>query len=151
MPPGTLATQTWSSGYRFVLPSIHFVIDLIWGLSCMVVSCMVMWVRPQVQHYAGLPAESARIVDIDRLGMNMEATYQGDTIPVRIAYPRREAGRASATALSRQGQCYGAVHQATVLPSAWAGRARMCVCECVCVCVGGGGGGVRVRELACIP
>jgi len=48
-----------------------------------------------VQHYAGLPAESARIIDLDRLGMNMEATYQGDTIPVRLAYPRPAEDRKS--------------------------------------------------------
>lgn len=58
-----------------------------------------MWLQPQVQHYAGLPADSARIIDIDRLGMNMEATYQGDSVPVRVAYPRRAAGNAIAAAL----------------------------------------------------
>lgn len=42
----------------------------------------------QVQHYAGLPAESAAIMDVDRLGMNLMAVYDGNQIPVRLAYPR---------------------------------------------------------------
>lgn len=42
----------------------------------------------QVLHYTGLPAESAAILDVDRLGMNLTAVYDGSQIPVRLAYPR---------------------------------------------------------------
>lgn len=51
--------------------------------------------RAMVQHYTGLPAESATIVDVDRLGMNLTAVYDGSQIPVRLAYPRPADDRKS--------------------------------------------------------
>lgn len=87
--------QPWGGG-----PNVFFAISEACTLACQSCSKTIMPARNlhcsqhkptcvvQVQHYAGLPAESARIIDLDRLGMNMEATYQGDTIPVRLAYPR---------------------------------------------------------------
>lgn len=41
-----------------------------------------------MEHYTGLPAESAEIVDLDRLGMNVNARYQGDVVPCRLPFPR---------------------------------------------------------------
>lgn len=44
--------------------------------------------RDMVEHYTGLPAESAEIVDLDRLGMNINTKYQGDVVPCRLPFPR---------------------------------------------------------------
>lgn len=41
-----------------------------------------------VTHYTGLPAESAEIMDLDRMGMNVIARYDGDNIPCRLPFPR---------------------------------------------------------------
>lgn len=48
-----------------------------------------------VAHYAGLTVEKALIVDLDRLGMNLTAVFDGQQIPVRIAYPRPADDRKS--------------------------------------------------------
>jgi putative heme iron utilization protein len=44
--------------------------------------------RDMVAHYTGLPAESAEIIDLDRMGMNVIARYDGDDVPCRLPFPR---------------------------------------------------------------
>ncbi|WCJ43630.1 FMN binding [Euphorbia peplus] len=46
-----------------------------------------------VQHSTSIPVESAYMLDIDSLGFNVKAVYQGSTYKLRIPFPRRADDR----------------------------------------------------------
>ncbi|WJX77666.1 hypothetical protein P8452_60950 [Trifolium repens] len=41
-----------------------------------------------VQHWTSVPVDFADILDLDRLGFNVKAGYQGDTFKLRVPFPR---------------------------------------------------------------
>lgn len=41
-----------------------------------------------VQHYTGLPVDSAQIKDLDKLGLNVDAKYEGENVTVRLPFTR---------------------------------------------------------------
>jgi putative heme iron utilization protein len=46
-----------------------------------------------VKHYLGLSVDAARIIDLDRLGMNLSVTRQGGALKARLPFPRPAADR----------------------------------------------------------
>ncbi|KAM1184170.1 hypothetical protein ACFX15_013171 [Malus domestica] len=46
-----------------------------------------------VQHSTSIPVDSAYILDLDSLGFNVKAGYQGDNFKLRIPFPRRAENR----------------------------------------------------------
>ncbi|GLT95361.1 hypothetical protein SLE2022_130470 [Rubroshorea leprosula] len=46
-----------------------------------------------VQHSTSIPVESAYMLDLDSLGFNVKAGYQGNTFKLRIPFPRRAEDR----------------------------------------------------------
>ncbi|CAI9101039.1 OLC1v1038265C1 [Oldenlandia corymbosa var. corymbosa] len=46
-----------------------------------------------VQHSTSVPVDFAYILDVDSLGLNVKAGYQGNTLKLRIPFPRRAADR----------------------------------------------------------
>ncbi|KAK0601244.1 hypothetical protein LWI29_022406 [Acer saccharum] len=46
-----------------------------------------------VQHSTSIPVDSAYILDLDSLGFNVKAAYQGNTFKLRIPFPRRAEDR----------------------------------------------------------
>ncbi|MCH95576.1 FMN binding protein, partial [Trifolium medium] len=41
-----------------------------------------------VQHWTSVPVDFADILDLDRLGFNVKAGYQGDIFKLRVPFPR---------------------------------------------------------------
>ena len=80
-----------------------------------------------VKHYVGLNATKAKMLDLDRLGFNLQ---------VRSPAPR---GIAAARGLEAAGRgwwmCGGPVGGRVQGVGAAFARVRACVCLCVCVCV----------------
>ena len=46
-----------------------------------------------VQHWTSIPVDFAYILDLDSLGFNVKAGYQGDTFKLRVPFPRCAADR----------------------------------------------------------
>ncbi|KAJ1417760.1 heme oxygenase HugZ-like superfamily [Sesbania bispinosa] len=46
-----------------------------------------------VQHWTSVPVDFAYILDLDSLGFNVKAGYQGDTFKLRVPFPRRAEDR----------------------------------------------------------
>ncbi|KAJ6693983.1 hypothetical protein OIU85_004746 [Salix viminalis] len=46
-----------------------------------------------VQHSTSIPVDSAYMLDVDSLGFNVKAVYQGNTYKLRIPFPRRAEER----------------------------------------------------------
>lgn len=46
-----------------------------------------------VQHSTSIPVASAYMLDLDSLGFNVKAGYQGNTFKLRIPFPRRAEDR----------------------------------------------------------
>ncbi|KAG4940302.1 hypothetical protein JHK87_044173 [Glycine soja] len=46
-----------------------------------------------VQHWTSAPVDFADILDLDSLGFNVKAGYQGDTFKLRVPFPRRAEDR----------------------------------------------------------
>ncbi|KAE9599639.1 putative FMN-binding split barrel [Lupinus albus] len=46
-----------------------------------------------VQHWTSVPVDFADILDLDSLGFNVKAGYQGSTFKLRVPFPRRAADR----------------------------------------------------------
>ncbi|XP_052173574.1 glutamyl-tRNA reductase-binding protein, chloroplastic isoform X4 [Diospyros lotus] len=46
-----------------------------------------------VQHATSIPVDSAHMLDLDSLGFNVKAIYQGDAFKLRIPFPRRAVDR----------------------------------------------------------
>lgn len=46
-----------------------------------------------VQHWTSVPVDFAYILDLDSLGFNVKAGYQGDTFKLRVPFPRRAENR----------------------------------------------------------
>uniref|UniRef100_A0A2N9EFD7 Uncharacterized protein n=1 Tax=Fagus sylvatica TaxID=28930 RepID=A0A2N9EFD7_FAGSY len=46
-----------------------------------------------VQHWTSIPVDSAYMLDLDSLGFNVKAGYQGNTFKLRIPFPRRAEDR----------------------------------------------------------
>ncbi|CAL0322800.1 unnamed protein product [Lupinus luteus] len=46
-----------------------------------------------VQHWTSVPVDFANILDLDSLGFNVKAGYQGSTFKLRVPFPRRAADR----------------------------------------------------------
>ncbi|XP_059668197.1 uncharacterized protein LOC132313448 [Cornus florida] len=46
-----------------------------------------------VQHWTSIPVDSAHMLDLDSLGFNVKAGYQGSTFKLRIPFPRRAVDR----------------------------------------------------------
>ncbi|ESR56667.1 hypothetical protein CICLE_v10021129mg [Citrus x clementina] len=46
-----------------------------------------------VQHSTSIPVDSAYMLDLDSLGFNVKAGYQGNTFKLRIPFPRRAEDR----------------------------------------------------------
>ncbi|XP_019457131.1 PREDICTED: uncharacterized protein LOC109357615 isoform X2 [Lupinus angustifolius] len=46
-----------------------------------------------VQHWTSVPVDFAHILDLDSLGFNVKAGYQGSTFKLRVPFPRRAADR----------------------------------------------------------
>ncbi|XP_057437713.1 uncharacterized protein LOC130729880 [Lotus japonicus] len=46
-----------------------------------------------VQHWTSVPVDFADILDLDCLGFNVKAGYQGDTFKLRVPFPRRAEDR----------------------------------------------------------
>ncbi|KAB5529562.1 hypothetical protein DKX38_019643 [Salix brachista] len=49
--------------------------------------------RLMVQHSTSIPVDSAYMLDVDSLGFNVKAVYQGNTYKLRIPFPRRAEER----------------------------------------------------------
>ncbi|XP_010549675.1 PREDICTED: uncharacterized protein LOC104820775 [Tarenaya hassleriana] len=49
--------------------------------------------RAIAQHITSVPVETALMLDLDSLGFNVKATYQGNTFKLRIPFPRRAEDR----------------------------------------------------------
>jgi putative heme iron utilization protein len=47
----------------------------------------------QVQHYLSLPVTAARIVDLDKLGLNLEIEFDGQSMRARLPFPRPAESR----------------------------------------------------------
>ena len=47
----------------------------------------------QVQHYLGLPVTAARIIDLDKLGLNLEVDFDGQSMRARLPFPRPAGSR----------------------------------------------------------
>ncbi|KAB5512204.1 hypothetical protein DKX38_029232 [Salix brachista] len=52
-----------------------------------------------VQHSTSIPVDSAYMLDLDSLGFNVKAAYQGKTYKLRIPFPRRAEDRKSITSI----------------------------------------------------
>jgi len=48
----------------------------------------------QVRHYLGLPVSAARIIDLDRLGLNLEVEFEKQSMRARLPFPRPAESRA---------------------------------------------------------
>ncbi|WVZ07689.1 hypothetical protein V8G54_021035 [Vigna mungo] len=46
-----------------------------------------------VQHWTSVPVDFAYLLDLDSLGFNVKAGYQGDTFKLRVPFPRRAEDR----------------------------------------------------------
>ncbi|XP_027909242.1 uncharacterized protein LOC114168486 isoform X2 [Vigna unguiculata] len=46
-----------------------------------------------VQHWTSVPVDFAYLLDMDSLGFNVKAGYQGDTFKLRVPFPRRAEDR----------------------------------------------------------
>ncbi|KAG2686346.1 hypothetical protein I3760_09G002000 [Carya illinoinensis] len=46
-----------------------------------------------VQHWTSIPVDSAYMLDLDSLGFNVKAGYQGNTFKLRVPFPRRAEDR----------------------------------------------------------
>ncbi|OIW20294.1 hypothetical protein TanjilG_08254 [Lupinus angustifolius] len=46
-----------------------------------------------VKHWTSVPVDFADILDLDSLGFNVKAGYQGSTFKLRVPFPRRAADR----------------------------------------------------------
>nr|GMC79464.1 FMN-binding split barrel [Ipomoea batatas]GMC82076.1 FMN-binding split barrel [Ipomoea batatas]GMC86164.1 FMN-binding split barrel [Ipomoea batatas]GMC88753.1 FMN-binding split barrel [Ipomoea batatas] len=46
-----------------------------------------------VQHSTSVPVEFAYILDVDSLGFNVKAGYQGSTFKLRVPFPRQAVDR----------------------------------------------------------
>ncbi|XP_022156249.1 glutamyl-tRNA reductase-binding protein, chloroplastic [Momordica charantia] len=46
-----------------------------------------------VRHWTSIPVDSAIMLDLDSLGINVKASYQGDSFKLRVPFPRRAENR----------------------------------------------------------
>ncbi len=47
-----------------------------------------------MRHYLGLPVSAARIIDLDRLGLNLEVEFEKQSMRARLPFPRPAESRA---------------------------------------------------------
>jgi len=57
------------------------------SLLTSLVSCFLPPLSQYVKFYTGMSVESAKMLSIDHLGMNVEASRDGQTFKVRLPYP----------------------------------------------------------------
>ena len=46
-----------------------------------------------VRHYLGLPVTAARIIDLDKLGLNLEVEFGSESMQARLPFPRPAESR----------------------------------------------------------
>ncbi|KAJ6422618.1 hypothetical protein OIU84_027563 [Salix udensis] len=62
-----------------------------------------------VQHSTSIPVDSAYMLDLDSLGFNVKAAYQGKTYKLRIPFPRRAEDRNMLSNFINEGLPYKSV------------------------------------------